>query len=128
MMGVRRSQYGKELEKETRKPGTLAEAHKKAAEKSKVKSMKEPKSRQRTKPSDFKETWIGRLKRKSHELLKGEKAYISDKRYKEMKAARKTKKKGGLKKYAEETGKPSFRGASGSDLAELQKRFGKKGG
>jgi|GEM_PF-3598093 len=126
-MGVRRSQYGRELEKETRKPGTLAEAHRKAAAKSKVKPMQKPKSKQRTKPSDFKETWIGRLKRKSHELLKGEKAYISDKRYKEMKAARK-KKKSGLKTYAEETGKPSFRGASGSDLAELQKRFGKKGG
>ena len=32
----------------------------------------------------------------------------------------------GLKSYARETGKPSFRGASGGDLAELQKRFGKK--
>jgi len=32
----------------------------------------------------------------------------------------------GLKKYAEETGKPSFRGASGSDLDELNKRFRRK--
>jgi len=32
----------------------------------------------------------------------------------------------GLKSYAQQTGQPSFRGASGSDLAELQKRFGKK--
>ncbi len=35
-------------------------------------------------------------------------------------------KKAGLKSYARQTGKPSFRGASGSDLAELQKRFGRK--
>ena len=32
----------------------------------------------------------------------------------------------GLKSYAEQTGQPSFRGAGGADLAELQKRFGKK--
>jgi hypothetical protein len=36
------------------------------------------------KPSDFKENWVGRLKRKSHELLKGETAYISEERAKEM--------------------------------------------
>jgi hypothetical protein len=75
------------------------------------------------------ENWVGKLKRKAHELLKGEKAYISEARYKEMVAARKAgkkTKKSGLTAYAEETGKPSFRGASGSDLAELQKRFGGK--
>ena len=44
------------------------------------------------KPSDFKETWIGRLKRKSHELLKSEKAYISKERADEMEAIRKKKK------------------------------------
>lgn len=36
------------------------------------------------------------------------------------------KAKTGLKGYAEQTGKPNFSGASGSDLKELQKRFGKK--
>ena len=34
--------------------------------------------------------------------------------------------KSGLKTYAKRTGQPSFQGASGGDLAELQKRFGKK--
>jgi hypothetical protein len=75
------------------------------------------------------ENWVGKLKRKAHELLKGEKTYISETRYKEMIAARKAKKKtktNSLAAYAEETGKPSFSGASGSDLAELQKRFGGK--
>ena len=72
-----------------------------------------------------KEGWIKKLKRRSHELLKGEKAYISDKRYKEMKKARKAK-KNVLTDYAKQTGKPNFSGASGSDLAELQKRFGSK--
>lgn len=38
----------------------------------------------------------------------------------------KDKKTNLLKEYAGQTGKPKFRGASGSDLAELQKRFGKK--
>jgi len=73
-----------------------------------------------------KESWVKRLKRKSHELLKGEKTYISAERYKEMKAARKKAKKNILTDYAKQTGKPSFQGASGSDLAELQKRFGGK--
>ena len=36
------------------------------------------------------------------------------------------KMKAGLKTYAKQTGQPSFRGAKGGDLAELQKRFGKK--
>jgi len=45
------------------------------------------------KPSDFKENWIGRLKRKSHEFLKGEKAYISKERADEMKLARMLKRK-----------------------------------
>lgn len=36
------------------------------------------------------------------------------------------KKLGAMKQYAKQTGTPSFQGASGSDLAELQKRFGKK--
>ena len=31
-----------------------------------------------------------------------------------------------LRSYAEQTGKPSFRGAKGADLAELEKRFGAK--
>ena len=31
------------------------------------------------------------------------------------------------KSYAEQTGSPSFAGASGDDLKELQKHFGKKG-
>lgn len=35
-----------------------------------------------------KENWAQRLRRKVYELLKGEKAYISEKRYKEMQAAR----------------------------------------
>jgi len=73
-----------------------------------------------------KESWVKRLKRKSHELLKGEKTYISAERYKEMKAARKKAKKNILTDYAKQTGKPNFSGASGSDLAELQKRFGGK--
>jgi len=34
--------------------------------------------------------------------------------------------KSGLKTYAKQTGQPSFQGASGGDLVELQKRFGKK--
>lgn len=34
--------------------------------------------------------------------------------------------KTGLLSYAKQTGQPSFRGAGGADLAELQKRFGKK--
>lgn len=34
--------------------------------------------------------------------------------------------KSGLKSYAKQTGTPSFRGARGSDLAELQKRFSRK--
>jgi hypothetical protein len=74
------------------------------------------------------ENWTSKLKRKAHELLKGEKAYISETRYKEMKSARKAKKgKNVLSRYSDESKKPVFRGASGSDLAELQKRFGKKG-
>jgi hypothetical protein len=36
------------------------------------------------------------------------------------------KMKAGLSTYAKETGNPSFAGASGSDLAEIQKRFGRK--
>lgn len=36
------------------------------------------------------------------------------------------KKLGAMKSYAQQTGQPSFQGAGGSDLAELQKRFGKK--
>ena len=36
------------------------------------------------------------------------------------------KKSSGLKSYAKRTGQPSFRGAGGADLAELQKRFGSK--
>ena len=45
------------------------------------------------KPSDYEETWVGKLKRKSHELLKGEKAYISKERADEMKLARMLKRK-----------------------------------
>ncbi len=57
---------------------------------------------------------IARIKRTAKELIGGKNTYL------------KKKKKSVLRKYAEETGKPSYRGASGSDLKELQKRFGRK--
>ncbi len=71
---------------------------------------------------------VAKLKRTAKELIGGKKTYLSAERIagdKKLKAA-KPKKKNVLKKYAQETGKTSYRGASGSDLKELQKRFGRK--
>jgi hypothetical protein len=115
-MAVKAKQYSMELEREIGKGKDLEQAHKTAAKKSEVEMAKQD------------ETWIQKLKRKSHELLKGEKTYISKERLAEMKAANKTteKKTNVLKDYANQTVAPQFQGARGSDLAELQKRFGKK--
>ena len=60
---------------------------------------------------------IARLKRTAKELIGGEMTYLP-------KGSPKTKKP--KKKKKKKAGRSQFEGASGGDLAELQKRFGSK--
>ena len=68
---------------------------------------------------------IAKLKRTAKELIGGERTYLP-KGSPKVKKPKKKKKKNVLVKYAKRAGGGQFAGASGSDLAELQKRFGRK--
>jgi len=68
---------------------------------------------------------IAKLKRTAKELIGGEMTYLP-KGSPKPKKPKKKKKEGALADYAKKAGGGQFTGASGGDLAELQKKFGRK--
>lgn len=78
--------------------------------------------------------YSGKVLRTARELIGGKKTYLSKERIaedKKLKAKREAEAKAKAKAEARAKIKPRkgsrmYRGASGSDLAELEKRFGKK--
>jgi len=68
---------------------------------------------------------VAKLKRMAKEVIGGEMTYLP-KGSPKPKKPKKKKKKSALTDYARKSGGGQFTGASGNDLAELQKKFGGK--
>ena len=68
---------------------------------------------------------LAKLKRTVKELIGGEMTYLPKGSPKPKKSKKKKKKKSALTTYGEKAS-GQFVGASGSDLAELKKKFGRK--